>query len=484
MSKQLIVMKFGGTSVGSPECIARAADLIAEAVAHHSVVVIVSAMSKVTDTLLDILQRAEQGDEQGLEARLRALDERHHQACEALLPASRRAAVDAKIDELLRQFGRIARGILMLGERPPRSIDDAVVAGEKLSALLLSELLNARGTPAEAVSGAEVIVTDDVFGNASPLMEETNVRGSERLLPLIEAGRVPVITGFNGSTADGRPTTLGRGGSDFSASLVAAAIEATELWIWTDVDGILTGDPRLIPDARVLPEVTFEEAAELAYNGAKVLHPRTLQPVVEKEIPVWIKNSFDPSKPGTRIVAKLEGACGVRAITSLPHVTLISIEAASASMSGAQLMARALEAAARGNVEVLLLTRSSFRQNFCMLVRTQEVDDLMENLRSELALELAHGYVHPIQIDHSVGLLAAVGEGMRGTPGMAGRLFNAISGRDINIIAIAQGSSELTIAVVVKQEALEEAVRAIHASCGLGQAQPVAVPAAQAQQSR
>ena len=478
MSKQLTVMKFGGTSVGSPECIARAADLVVATAAHSSVAVVVSAMSKVTDTLLDALQRAEQGDEEGLEERLRALGERHHGACRALLPESRRAEIDRRIDELLGQFGRIARGILMLGERPPRSIDDAVAAGEKLAALLLSELLNARGTPAEAVSGAEVIVTDDVFGNASPLMDETNVRAGERLLPLIEAGRIPVITGFNGSTADGRPTTLGRGGSDFSASLVAAAIEATELWIWTDVDGILSGDPRLIPDARVLPEVTFEEAAELAYNGAKVLHPRTLAPVVDKEIPVWIKNSFDPTKPGTRIVPKLEGACGVRAITSLPHVTLVSIEAVSASMSGAQLMARALEAAARANVEVLLLTRSSFRQNFCMLVRTQEIDGLIENLRSELALELAHGYVHPIRIDHSVGLLAVVGEGMRGTPGMAGRLFNAISERNINIIAIAQGSSELTIAVVVKQDALEDAVRAIHASCGLGQGEAVPLQAA------
>jgi aspartate kinase len=477
MAKQLIVMKFGGTSVGSPECMERAADLIAQAAAHSSIVAVVSAMSKVTDTLLETLRLAEQGDEDGLEARLSALRERHHQACHALLTGELRAPVDTRIGDLLDQFGRIARGIAMLRERPPRSVDEAVATGEKLSALLLSALLNQRGVAAEAVSGSDVIVTDDVFGCASPLMNETNVQAGKRLLPLIEAGCIPVVTGFNGSTADGRPTTIGRGGSDFSASLIAAALEANELWIWTDVDGILTGDPRLIPDARVLPEVTFDEAAELAYNGAKVLHPRTLAPVVEKEIPVWIKNSFDPSKPGTRIVPKLAGACGVRAITSLPDVTLISIEAVRSSMSGAQLMARALEAAARANVEVLLLTRSSFRQNFCMLVRTQDVEDLMESLRGELALELAHDYVHPIGIDHSVGLLAAVGEGMRGTPGMAGRLFNAISGRDINIIAIAQGSSELTIAVVVRQEALEEAVRAIHAACGLGQDQPQPVQA-------
>jgi aspartate kinase len=476
MPKHLIVMKFGGTSVGSPECIQRAADLIAESAKRHSVAVVVSAMSKVTDLMLDTLRRAEEGDEKGVEESAQVVYERHRSACHALLSAEHHERVDAAIDGLIRQFSRTARGILMLGERPPRSIDEAVPIGEKLSAMLLSELLNARGVAAETVSGTDVIVTDDVFGNASPLMDETNVKTGERLLPLIQAGRVPIITGFNGATASGQPTTLGRGGSDFSASLVAAALDADELWIWTDVSGIMTGDPRVVPDARVLPEVTFEEAAELAYNGAKVLHQRTLQPVVEKQIPVWIKNSFDPAHPGTRIVPSLPGACGVRAITSLADVTLISIEAVSPSITGAQLMARALEAAARANVEVLLLTRSSFRQNFCMLVRTPDVAELLEGLRGDLALELAHGYVHPIGVDDSVGLLAAVGEGMRGTPGMAGRVFNALSEQNINIIAIAQGSSELTIAIVVKQAALEEAVRAVHAACRLGANHPAPQP--------
>jgi aspartate kinase len=357
-------------------------------------------------------------------------------------------------------------------------VDQAIAIGERLSALLVSAVLESRGIAAEAVDAAEAIVTDDDFGSASPLMEETTEKARGRLLPALKAGRIPIVTGFNGATRDGRPTTLGRGGSDFSGAILAAALDAEEVWIWTDVDGILSADPRVVADARVLPEVTYNEAAELAYNGAKVLHPRTLAPLAERRIPVWIKNSFDPSKPGTRIVAQITDGHGVRAITSLGQVALISIEAASPSMSGAQLMARALEAAARADVEVLLLTRSSFRQNFCMLVRTAEVEELLESLRAELALELAHDYVHPIRIDHSVGLLAAVGEGMRGTPGMAGRLFNAMSAREINIIAIAQGSSELTIAVVVKQEALEEAVRAIHAACGLGQSQPQPVEAA------
>ncbi|MBI1353212.1 MAG: aspartate kinase [Acidobacteria bacterium] len=474
MPKPLLVMKFGGTSVGSPEAVRRAAELAAHAAADFRVVVVASAMSKVTDLLLDTLEQGERGDETAVEANLQALLDKHMAASAELVPSERRPAVEARLRELLDRYGRIARGMLLLRERPPRSVDEAVSTGEKLSTVLLAETLEAAGVPAQAVDSAELIVTDDLFGSASPLMEETRAKASARLGPLLADGVLPVATGFNGATAKGVPTTLGRGGSDFSAAILAAALDADQLWIWTDVDGILTGDPRVISDARVLPEVTYNEAAELAYAGAKVLHQRTLAPLIDKEIPVWIKNTFRPERPGTRIGPHAGERMGVRAITSLPKVSLISIEAVSFTQSGAQLMSRALAAAVRAKVDVLMLSRSSFRQNFCMLVRTAEVEAVLESLRDELALELDHGYVHPIEIDHSVGLVAAVGEGMRGTPGLAGRLFTAISQHSINIIAIAQGSSELTIAVVVRQDQLEEAVRAIHSECGLGSAVDVA----------
>jgi bifunctional aspartokinase / homoserine dehydrogenase 1 len=470
----LLVMKFGGTSVGSPECMRRAAGLAAQASAQYRTVVVVSAMSKVTDLLLDTLKRGEAGDEEGVEAGIHVLRERHEEAARELLPASRLGDALGEIEGIVGRYARIARGILLLRQRPARSVDEAVTAGEKLSALLVAEALRAGGAASEAVDGSQVIVTDTVFGAASPLMEETAAAAHARLGPLLDRGVIPIVTGFNGATANGEPTTLGRGGSDFSAAIVSAALDAAELWIWTDVDGILSGDPRVVEDARILPEVTYNEAAELAFAGAKVLHPRTLQPLIGKKIPVWIKNSFAPERPGTRIGAGI-GERGVRALTSLPHVTLISIEAASLTQSGAQLMSRALAAAARANVEVLLLSRSSFRQNFCMLVRTSEMADLMASLRNELALELAHGYVRPIEADPSVGLLAAVGEGMRGTPGIAGRLFNSLSERNINIIAIAQGSSELTIAIVVRQDQLEEAVRAVHCECRLGEPAPAEI---------
>jgi aspartate kinase len=282
---------------------------------------------------------------------------------------------------------------------------------------------------------------------------------------------VPVVTGFNGASVNGRPTTLGRGGSDFSASILAAALGAAELWIWTDVDGIMTADPRLVPDAKVLDEVSFREAAELAYNGAKVLHPRTLAPLlaagIDQAIPVWSKNSFAPEKPGTRIVGRLSTTEGARAVTSMSNVALVSLESADAALSGVQVMARALDALARTNVEVLAISGSSYRQSFCFLVRSGELGRTIEALEAALALEIAHGYVQPIDVDENVGLLAVVGEGMRGTQGLAGRVFTAISREKVNIIAIAQGSSELTIAIVVHREGLEKAVRAVHAECHL-----------------
>jgi aspartate kinase len=323
--------------------------------------------------------------------------------------------------------------------------------------------LEADGTRAVSVNAAEAIVTDAVFGNATPLLEPTRIKARARLMPLLEAGVLPVVTGFNGATADGRPTTLGRGGSDFSASILAGALDASELWIWTDVDGIMTADPRLVPDCAVLEEVTYREAAELAYNGAKVLHPRTLAPLVDRMIPVWSKNSFAPEKPGTKIVPHLDVEIGARAVTSMANVALISIEPASAVLNGTQVMGRALDALGRANIEVLMISSSSYQQSFCVLVRGQELPASLEALKSALALEFEHGYLRPFEVDENVGLLAVVGEGMRGTPGLAGRIFTAISREEINIIAIAQGSSELTISVVVHRGGLEKAVRAVHA---------------------
>lgn len=452
--------------MGSAERMKVAAEIISVQRKQRPLMVVVSAMSKVTDLLLETLRRAEVGDKQSVSASVEALRERHLEAASELLGNG--SAAEADVAGLVGEFERIAKGILMLGERPPRSVDEAMAIGERLSAALLARYLEASGTKAHAVNGGEVIVTDAVFGNASPQMDATRVKCQAKLAPAIEAGVVPVVTGFNGATADGRPTTLGRGGSDFSASILAAALDAQELWIWTDVDGIMTADPRLVKDVAVLEEVTYAEAAELAYNGAKVLHPRTLAPLVEKQIPVWSKNSFAPHKQGTKIVSHFDEPKGARAVTSMSNVALISMEPANAVLSGTRLMARSLDALALANVEILVLTSSSYRQTFCFLIRKQDLTAAMEALESNLSIELAHGYLKPIEVDENVGLLAVVGEGMRGTPGLAGRVFTAISRENTNIIAIAQGSSELTIGIIVRLDMLDRAVRAVHEECQLG----------------
>ena len=300
----LLVMKFGGTSMGSAERMRASAEIISEQQKRRPLIVVVSAMSTVTDLLFDTLRHAELSDRAAVDSSLRRLLRHHVETCENLFKDTtsttrfRKRAHD-DVQSLVSEFHRIANGILMLSERPPRSVDEALAIGERLSSALLAHYLESVGVDARAVNGSELIVTDAVFGNASPQMGLTRTKCVERLLPLLEKGTVPVVTGFNGATPDGRPTTLGRGGSDFSASILTAALEAEELWIWTDVDGIMTADPRLVADVAVLDKLSYAEAAELAYNGAKILHPRTLAPLVEKQIPVWSKNSFAPEKPGT-----------------------------------------------------------------------------------------------------------------------------------------------------------------------------------------
>jgi len=461
----LLVMKFGGTSMGSSERLKVAAEICREQASRRPVVAVVSAMSQVTDLLLNTLRHAEAGDENGIEANLDRLAKRHLETCGDLLDGARRDSAILGIRALVADFRRIAHGMLMLGERPPRSVDEAIAIGERLSALLLSEYLQSTGVAARDILGSSVIVTDAVFGNATPMMDETRKKADQILRPMLDQGALPVVTGFNGATADGRATTLGRGGSDYSASILAAALDASELWIWTDVDGIMSADPRLVPDARVLDTVTYSEAAELAYNGAKVLHPRTLAPLIERQIPVWSKNSFHLEHAGTHIVSTMQAPPGPRAVTSMTNVALISMEPASSAVSSTRLMARALEALADANAEVLALTSSSYRQSFCFLVRKEELSVAMKSLESDLALELTHGYLKPIEVNENVGLLAIVGEGMRGTPGLAGRIFSAISQEDVNIIVIAQGSSELTISVVVHRDGLERAIQAVHKEC-------------------
>ena len=294
-------MKFGGTSVGDATCIRRSAEIVANASRERSVAVVVSAMSGVTNRLIDAAYQAKRGDRDAGKTLAEALHRQHFEALAMLVSNEKsRMQVQHRIEEILGEGSRLYEGTALLRELTPRTLDSISSLGERLCAPVVSAALCDLGVASSAVEATELIVTDSFHGGAEPQADATRQRSHARIGPILGAGQVPVVTGFIGATADGVLTTLGRGGSDYSATILGAALDAEEIIIWTDVEGVLTADPRLVSEARTIPEISYREAAELAYFGAKVLHPKTLRPVLPAGIPVWIRNSFAPEKPGTK----------------------------------------------------------------------------------------------------------------------------------------------------------------------------------------
>jgi len=331
-----------------------------------------------------------------------------------------------------------------------------------MSANLMAAILRSQGTPAEAVDATELIVTDDHFGNATPIFDETNIKMRQRLAGLRKRGVIPVITGFRGATRAGACTTLGRGGSDYSGTIVGAALDADQVWIWTDVDGVLTTDPRLVPEARILPEISYREAIELSFFGAKVLHPKTIQPVMKKKIPVWIKNSFNPSCPGTCIVPSATNSQkGIKAITSVSKANLITITGKE-SLSFPHLAVKAFGALSLDDIPTLMVTQSSADNVLCFALHDADLRRVKAQLEKTFELEMLHDDRVSIEVMPHVAIVVMIGENMKGTPGLSGRAFGSLGARGINIIAIAQGSSELSISFAVKASDVKEAVKGIH----------------------
>jgi len=468
MSRNPQVMKFGGTSVGNAECIGRAADIVARAASEGPVIAVVSAMGGVTNRLIEAAQGSAAGDMEAAGNIAETLGQQHQGAIEILIgDAGRRAQLASELNEILEEVTSLCRGTALLRELTPRTLDAISSAGERLSARLLASTLRELGLNSTAVEATELIVTDNHSGRAEPLMGETRERATARLSPMLAEGSVPVVTGFIGATIDGRLTTLGRGGSDYSATILGAALDAKEIIIWTDVDGVLTADPRLVPEARTLQEISYNEAAELAYFGAKVLHPKTLRPVSEAGIPVWIRNSFAPERNGTKITATGHPTRrGVKAITAMSNVTLITIGGRGiVGLPG--VAAKTFTAAAIAQANVLLISQSSSGNDICFILDSADADRTVAELRAAFASDLAHHEVEHINVNADIAVVAVVGERMRGTPGIAGRTFSALGRRGINIIAIAQGSSEYNVSLVVEAGQMREVVQALHSEFGL-----------------
>ncbi|MCY4409229.1 MAG: aspartate kinase [Caldilineaceae bacterium] len=482
----MIVMKFGGTSVGTTDSIDSAAKIVGAAVEKQAqcegplerpdhgpespgVLVVVSAMGGVTNTLIDAAQAAAAGDETPYrDARSQLLVRHQVVAGQLIEDGVERAGLGRLFDNRLREFERLCRSITVLGELTQRGLDVVSGVGERLSAPLLAAVLRANGVKAQFVDAGELIITDDEFGSANPLMEATPSRCKDRLLPMLQSGVVPVVTGFVGATENGVPTTLGRGGSDYSAAILGAALDADEIQIWTDVDGVMTADPRIVDNARSMDELSYEEVAELAYYGAKVLHPKTVTPAVESKIPLRVLNTFNPEHPGTSIVEKTRQLRqGVKAITAVRELRLITV--AGRGMIGVPgIAARTFAAVARERANVLMISQGSSEQSICFVVPEPEGDAVMAALEAEFARELAQHMIEEISNQPDIVIVAVIGAGMKGTPGIAARVFNALGARDINVIAIAQGSSEANISLVVLQAEADEAIRAIHDTFELG----------------
>ena len=434
----MIVMKFGGSSVESADAIQRVAGIVAGRAARHPVVV-VSAMGKTTNRLLAIADEAVAGRRDAALVQLLELQTFH------LLEGS---SVDGSVDAHFAELAELVKGLAILGELTPRSIDAISAFGERLSSLIVADAFHRLGIDAVHVDARDYIITDERHTQAAPLYPETNARLRAGLIPLA-ANQVVVMGGFIGSTLRGITSTLGRGGSDFSAAIIGAAIDAEEIQIWTDVDGMLTCDPRLLSGVHRIKELSFSEAAELAYFGAKVLHPSTVLPAVEKNIPVLILNSRRPQVDGTRIVAKpVPCANPVKAIACKQNITSVHIRSTRMLMAHGFLR-RIFEVFDQNQTPVDMVTTSEISVSLT-IDNTQRLDQITEQLRA----------FSDVTVEPDQALICLVGDSVATTSGIAGRIFQALNGTNIRMIS--QGASLLNLSFVVAGKDLATAVRALH----------------------
>jgi len=426
------------------------------------VVAVVSALEGVTNQLIQAAEEAKKGNREYIHKFKQEILERHlTTAKEAIedkqLEAEAKKVLIARVDEL----ERVLKGIVYVNELSPKSKDNVISFGERLSAPILSGALKDHGLSSQHLTGGEAgIVTDSNFGEAGLLMNFTRFQLKKNLEPLLNKGTVPVLTGFIAATQDGETTTLGRGGSDYTATIVGAALDADEVWIWTDVDGLMTSDPKIVPQAKTIPELSFQEATELTIFGAKAMHPRALEPARKEGIPVRIRNVFSPDNPGTLIVKdqKVKTKDGVKAVTIVKNVAVITVSGA--GMVGAPgTAAKVFELLGRENINILMISQSVSEANISLVIQRNLLERAVNTL--EIAL-LGRDFIREIMAEDDVCVVAVLGAGMKGIPGVASRIFSAVAHEGINVRMIAQGSSELNVSFVVKEKNGEKTVRAIH----------------------
>ncbi len=458
----MLVMKFGGTSVGNAAAISQTVDILAQHAANGPVVGIVSAMSGITNTLLATAAAAEAGNSETVETSRATLLAPHRHALLELLPSGqRRRLTEANLATLVDEAARLLYSIYVLRELSPRARDRLVSFGERMSSMVVAAALEERGVPSQSVPADQLIVTDSKFGSAAPKFDQTRIKARNTLQPLFDSGVTPIVTGFFGADETGLTTTLGRGGSDFSASILGNVLEAEAVWIWTDVDGVLTADPRIVPDARTLDVISYDEATELAYFGAKVIHPKTMHPAAEAGIPLWIKNTFRPDQPGTRIDTESAPLPVAKAIASISGMAAVTVQGRG-QIGVSDVTARIFASVGTTGANVYMISQASSQHSVTFIVQDTEAAVVLAALEREFAGDLQSERVLSVSLNDNLAIVAVVGAGMRGTPGVAGRVFSTMGENAINIVTIAQGSSELNISFVIPQADVTRAVNALH----------------------
>ena len=460
-----LVMKFGGTSVGSLDGLEHVVEIVNQARKEwKQVVVVSSAFSKVTDALMESARQASHGNLSQFQQTLIMLKERHRQAIQHFQPQDQDQVV-GELDSLILTFSNLIQAIEVLGEATPRVLDAVVGLGERLAVRVIAAILRSKGIPAQALDATQLIVSDDQYQAAVPLMQPTQEKSIKMLMPIFEQGVIPVVTGFIAATAEGTPTTLGRGGSDYSAAILGVVLDANEVWIWTDVDGVMTADPHLVGDAHTVPELSYREVSELAYFGAKVLHPKTIRPVIEGGKILRVLNTFNSSHPGTLITEDLNGngkQTGIiKAVTAVQDVQLITVEGR--GMLGVPgVAARIFSAVATTGATVPFITEASSEQSLCFAVPSDMTPAVLAVLEKSLSSEIEQRNIDRIWASEEVVIVTAVCPQMRYRWGVAARIFTALAESEVNVLAIAHGSSEVSISLVVNAHDLDTTIQAMH----------------------
>ncbi len=458
------VHKFGGASLADAAAIGQAVAIVRQHRPEPAVVV-VSAMAGATDALLAVAGHAVGGDEGRVADLIGALRAKYARAARAVVPRGRaRTALLAYIAGQLDELVALASGLRLLRDLSPRTSDFIVARGERLSAHLVTAALLARGVRARYVDATAIVRTDAHYGHASPDYDRSDRAARRTLRPLLARRIVPVVPGFLGASPADDLTTLGRGGSDLTATMLARALGASRISLWKDVPGLLTADPRIVPDARVIPALHTREAAELAYYGAKVLHPRALIPLAGRKIPLYVRPFADPASSGTEVSERVAAAqLPVKALSAATHQALVTV-AGNGMLGVPGIAARTFAALQQRRISVSLISQASSEHSICFSVPDPAAREARTALLHEFREEIERREIDGVEVRHGVATIAVVGLGMAGTPGVAAGVFSALSSGGINVVAIAQGSSELNISVVVDGDRAPEAQRRIHSA--------------------